>query len=97
MPAPTHVQTVFIVRADRPDLYEYLREHLGDTHRVILDRRGERDRIGPRRGEQRQPLTAAERKLWRDSGYFVIFQPVTVAGSEHGRVDVRSLAVGVPR
>ena len=97
MPAPTHMQTVFIVRADRPDLYEYLREHLADTHRVILDRRGETDGIGPRRGEQRQPLTAAERKLWRDSGYFVIFQTVTAAGSGHGRVDVRALAVGPSR
>jgi len=91
------MQTVFIVRADRPDLYEYFREHLADTHRVILDRRGETDGIGPRRGEQRQPLTAAERKLWRDSGYFVIFQPVTAAGSGHGPADVRALAVGASR
>ena len=97
MPAPTHMQTVFIVRADRPDLYEYLREHLGNTHRVILDRRGETDGIGPRRGEQRQPLTAAERKLWRDSGYFVIFQPVAAAGRGHEGVDIRALAVGAPR
>jgi hypothetical protein len=69
------MQAVFIVRADRPDLYEYLRARLGDGHRVILDRRDQTGGAGGRPGERRQPPTTAERKLWSDSGYFVIFEP----------------------
>jgi hypothetical protein len=70
------MQAVFIVRADRPDLYELLRERLGDGRRVILDRREGADGTGLRPGERRQPPTTAEQRLWSDSGYFVIFEPV---------------------
>lgn len=81
---PKHMQAVFIVRADRPDLYEYLRERFGDSRRVILDRREGANGAGLRPGERRQPPTTAERKLWSDSGYFVIFEPVTaMPGLEH--------------
>jgi hypothetical protein len=79
------MQAVFIVRADRPDLYEYLRARLGDGHRVILDRRDRANGAGARPKERRQPPTTAERKLWSDSGYFVIFEPLTaMPGREPG-------------
>lgn len=76
----TNLQSLFVVRGDRPDLYDHLRQRFGDA--VILDRRqGDRRRSGAavvlelRRGDRRQSLTSAERDQWSDAGYCVVFLP----------------------
>ena len=90
----TNLSSFFIVRGDRPDLYDHLRTRVGQTSQVILDRRnGERRRAdGPvavdqRRGDRRQSLTHAERVLWEDAGYCVIFQPVVEPVAARGATD----------
>lgn len=85
------VRVVVIVRQEREDLLDILRARLGPNARVILDRRrGERRRATSwrhgldgggrlpgdrRRGDRRLPLTAAERKVWEEAGYCLIFVP----------------------
>jgi hypothetical protein len=69
----TTLQPLFIVRQDRPDLYEHLRARFGETSQVILDRRngdrrnGDRQNGAGRNGAGRQASTrvTADRR-WRD-------------------------------
>lgn len=81
----TTLQPLFIVRRDRPDLYEHLRARFGETSQVILDRRNGDRRNGDRRGvstrvtadrrwkDRREPVSRTERALWENAGHYVIF------------------------
>jgi hypothetical protein len=80
------LSSIFVVRRDRPDLYEHLRARFGTTSQVILDRRNgdRRCAVTPvtadrRRADRRQSPTHAERAVWEDAGYCVVFQPVTAS------------------
>src|SRR5262249_7138180 len=76
------LQALVIVRRDRPYLVERLGRGLPGVGAVILDRRqGERRRQGTsapgferRRRTRRQALTRAERELWEQAGYAVVFE-----------------------
>ena len=82
----TTLQPIFIVRQDRPDLYEYLRTRFGETSQVILDRRNGDRRNGDRRQastrvtadrrwkDRREPVSRTERTLWENAGHYVIFE-----------------------
>jgi hypothetical protein len=73
---------IVVVRRDQPELYARMRELYGDVAVVILDRRraarrrprvaGDDDR--QRRGDRRDPWTAADMKRWRVLGYRLIYR-----------------------
>jgi len=82
----TTLQPLFIVRRDRPDLYEHLRTRFGETSQVILDRRNGDRRNGDRRRaservtadrrwkDRREPVSRTERASWENAGYYLMFE-----------------------
>lgn len=97
----SELRSIFIVRRDRPDLYEHLDRNFGDTAVVILDRReGERRDVHQwvttdrRRRDRRQMLSRTEQALWREFGYCVVFQAMTTRppSAAAGRKDTLATA-----
>src|SRR5262249_15005094 len=79
--AISELRCIIVVRADRPDTYEFLRRRLPSSSLVIVDRRRADRRqvdrgvsLDRRHRERRQPLARSEREEWTRFGYYVMFE-----------------------
>ena len=98
----TTLQPLFIVRRDRPDLYEHLRARFGATSQVILDRRnGDRRQASTRVTadrrwkDRREPVSRTERTSWENAGHYLIFEfeePAEPPGVELRATGTRRMA-----